>query len=79
MCNNRALQVFMVCEGEESSGDELEDVLEETEQLNLEVAEVSLHSMVEFTANHIMKVREQIEEQFVVVLVDNGVIPRSFL
>lgn len=62
----------MLLVGEEDGSDE--DELEETENphVHLDSVEVSLQSVNEFTSPHTMKLRGNIEETEVVVLIDSG-------
>ncbi|KAI0524824.1 hypothetical protein KFK09_004212 [Dendrobium nobile] len=72
-CKDRSLQVLLVCEDEEDEergGNDPE--VEEDEKLHLDVAEVSLNSVVGFTPSHTMKVRGEIADREVVVLIDSG-------
>ncbi|KAI0510225.1 hypothetical protein KFK09_010826 [Dendrobium nobile] len=71
-CKDRTLHVLLVCEDEEDEeggGSRSDD---EEEKLHLDVAEVSLNSVVGFTPNHTMKVRGEIADREVVVLIDSG-------
>ncbi|KAI0496574.1 hypothetical protein KFK09_022894 [Dendrobium nobile] len=70
-CKDQTLQVLLVCEDDEDeegggskSGEE--------EKLHLDVAEVSLNSVVGFTPSHTMKVKGEIADHEVVVLIDSG-------
>ncbi|KAL0927813.1 hypothetical protein M5K25_002024 [Dendrobium thyrsiflorum] len=72
-CKDRTLQVLTVCDDEETEEEgerELEGEVED--KLHLDLAEVSLNSVVGFTTNHTMKVKGEIENQEVVVLIDSG-------
>ncbi|XP_020704066.2 uncharacterized protein LOC110115235 [Dendrobium catenatum] len=57
-------------EAEEGGGSGLE--MEDEEKLHLDVAEVSLNSVVGFTPNHTMKVRGEMADRKVIVLIDSG-------
>ncbi|PKU71793.1 hypothetical protein MA16_Dca008322 [Dendrobium catenatum] len=72
-CKDRTLQVLLVCEDEEDEevGGSRSEV-EEEEKLHLDVAEVSLNSVVGFTSSHTMKVKEVIADHEVVILIDSG-------
>ncbi|PKU67640.1 hypothetical protein MA16_Dca011218 [Dendrobium catenatum] len=67
-CKDRTLQVLTVCDDEKIEGGEEEM----EEKLHLDLAEVSLNSVVGFTTNHTMKVKGEIEGKEVVVLIDSG-------
>ncbi|PKU74134.1 hypothetical protein MA16_Dca026394 [Dendrobium catenatum] len=70
---DQTLQVLLVCEDEEDEeggGSRTEE--EEEEKLHLDVTEVSLNSVVGFTPSHTMKVRGEIADREVVVLIDSG-------
>ncbi|KAI0497361.1 hypothetical protein KFK09_020584 [Dendrobium nobile] len=72
-CRDRTLQVLLVCdneEDEEEGGSSSE--VEGEEKLHLDVEEVSLNSVVGFTPSHTMKVRGEIADREVVVLIDSG-------
>ncbi|XP_028555908.1 uncharacterized protein LOC114580971 isoform X2 [Dendrobium catenatum] len=71
-CKDRTLQVFLVCEDEEDEEGGGSRTEEEEEKLHLDVAEVSLNSVLGFTPSHTMKVRGEIDDREVVVLIDSG-------
>lgn len=72
-CKDWTLQVLTICDDEEAKGEgEGEEMMEEEEHLHLDVAEVSLNSVVGLTPNHTMKVGEHIEGKAIVVLIDSG-------
>ena len=71
-CKDKSLHVLTVCDEEEGGGEAEEEEVEEQERPHLDVAEVSLNSVVGFTLNHKMKIRGRIGEQDVVVLIDSG-------
>ena len=71
-CKHKSLQVLTVCDEEESGREAEKEDVEEQERPHLDVAEVSLNSVVGFTPNHTMKIIERIGEQNVVVLIDSG-------
>ncbi|KAI0505046.1 hypothetical protein KFK09_016003 [Dendrobium nobile] len=66
--------VFIVCDDEEAEGGKNEAGLEEEEELQLDMTEVSLNSVVRFIPNHTMKVKEKLTDRDVVVLIDNGLL-----
>ncbi|XP_020691238.1 uncharacterized protein LOC110105899 [Dendrobium catenatum] len=71
-CKDRSLQVLLVCEDEEDEEGGGNDPEVEEEKLHLDVAEVSLNSVVGFTSSHTMKVKGEISDCEVVVLIDSG-------
>ncbi|KAI0523140.1 hypothetical protein KFK09_005530 [Dendrobium nobile] len=70
-CKDRTLHVLLVCEDEEDE-EGGGSRSEEEEKLHLDVAEVSLNSVVGFTPSHTMKVKGEIADLEVVVLIDSG-------
>ncbi|KAI0497468.1 hypothetical protein KFK09_020696 [Dendrobium nobile] len=70
-CKDRTLQILLVCEDEEDEEGGGSD-FEVEEKMHLDVAEVSLNSIVGFTPSHTMKVKGEIANRGVVVLIDSG-------
>ncbi|KAI0529224.1 hypothetical protein KFK09_001771 [Dendrobium nobile] len=72
-CKDQTFQVLTVCGDEKAKeGGESGPVEEEEEKLHLDVSEVSLNYMVEFTQNHTMKLKGEIDDREVLVLIDSG-------
>ena len=76
-CKRRELNIIAIQEGEDLSG-EIDKVAEETEdeneQINTEIANLSLHSLVGFSSPKTIKIKGEIRNCEVVVLVDGGAI-----
>ncbi|KAI0519064.1 hypothetical protein KFK09_006504 [Dendrobium nobile] len=71
-CKDRTLQVLLVCEDKEDEEGGGNDSEMEEEKMHLDVAEVSLNSVVGFTPSHTMKVKREIADHGVMVLIDSG-------
>ncbi|KAI0498026.1 hypothetical protein KFK09_021267 [Dendrobium nobile] len=70
MCKDRTPQILTVCYDEKAEDGGGSEALVE-EELHLDMVNVSLNSMVGFTPNHTMKVKGEIAEREMMVLIDN--------
>lgn len=71
-CKDRRLQVLIVCDDDGDVVEKEEGSKEEAVHHHLDVVEVSLNLIVDFTPYHTMKLKGDIQGQSVVVLIDSG-------